>query len=185
MSKYYREEDIVNMMEQGFSLDIDGDKAYVIHELLPSLQTIQVSEDCISRKWLEEHKEVISYKNEWYETEIDEFVSWENIEDAPSVVPKAPSEDCISRLQVLELINAMIAVDSTNAKVYAKVFSQIKDAPSVVPKRAEGEWRGEHKMPDMPRYEWYRCSECRFLSKSVVNYCPNCGAKMKGAENEN
>lgn len=45
-------------------------------------------------------------------------------------------EDCISRLQVLELLNAMIAVDSTNAKVYAKVFSQIKDAPSVLPKRS-------------------------------------------------
>ena len=43
----------------------------------------------------------------------------------------------------------------------------------------KGKWRGEHKMPDMPRYEWYRCSECGFLSQSVVNYCPNCGARMR------
>ena len=48
---------------------------------------IEVSEDCISRKWLEEHKEVVSYKNMWHETETDEFVSWENIKNAPSVVP--------------------------------------------------------------------------------------------------
>lgn len=46
--------------------------------------------------------------------------------------------------------------------------------------RPQGEWRGEHKMLDMPRYEWYRCSECNFLSQSVVNFCPNCGANMRG-----
>lgn len=50
--------------------------------------------------------------------------------------------------------------------------------------RPQGEWRGEHKMPDMPRYEWYRCSECNFLSQSVVNFCPNCGADMRGKQNE-
>lgn len=54
------------------------------------------------------------------------------------------------------------------------------DAVSVV----HGEWRGEHKMLDMPRYEWYRCSECNFLLRSVVNYCPNCGAKMDGGKDQ-
>ena len=34
---------------------------------------------------LKEHIEVVSYKNEWYETEIDEFVSVENIDSAPSI----------------------------------------------------------------------------------------------------
>lgn len=47
----------------------------------------KVDKDVISRKWLEEHKEVISYTNGWGETETDEFVSWKNIESAPSVVP--------------------------------------------------------------------------------------------------
>jgi hypothetical protein len=39
-------------------------------------------------------------------------------------------------------------------------------------------WIGVNKMPDMPRYEWYRCSRCGFLSQSVTNYCANCGARM-------
>ncbi len=34
---------------------------------------------------LKEHSEIVSYKNEWYETEIDEFVSVENIDSAPSI----------------------------------------------------------------------------------------------------
>lgn len=48
----------------------------------------EVSEDCISREWLKEHKKVMSYTNEWRETEVGEFVSLENIKDAPSVIPK-------------------------------------------------------------------------------------------------
>lgn len=37
---------------------------------------------------LKEHTEIVSYKNEWYETEIDEFVSVENIDSAPTIEPK-------------------------------------------------------------------------------------------------
>ena len=51
------------------------------------IEVIEVSEDCISREWLKGHIEKVSYENEWHMTETDEFVSWENIENAPSVVP--------------------------------------------------------------------------------------------------
>lgn len=37
---------------------------------------------------LKEHTEIVSYKNEWYETEIDEFVSVENIDSAPTIKTK-------------------------------------------------------------------------------------------------
>ena len=39
----------------------------------------------ISKKWLKEHIEVISYEGMWHETEVDEFVSVENIDSAPSI----------------------------------------------------------------------------------------------------
>ena len=29
-----------------------------------------------------------------------------------------------------------------------------------------------------------RCSECGYLGKAEYNYCPNCGVKMKGADDE-
>lgn len=104
--------------------------------ITPTLVTPAVSEDCISRKWLEEHKEVISYKNEWYETEIDEFVSWENIENAPSVVPS----------------------------------------------RAEGEWI-MHVDDLFPCESTQECSVCHsqhLICGNDDNYCPYCGAYMKG-----
>ena len=39
----------------------------------------------VSKEWLKEHIEVISYEGMWHETETDEFVSVENIDSAPSI----------------------------------------------------------------------------------------------------
>ena len=39
----------------------------------------------ISKEWLKEHIEVISYEGMWHETETDEFVSVENIDSVPSI----------------------------------------------------------------------------------------------------
>lgn len=47
-----------------------------------------------------------------------------------------------------------------------------------------GEWIGEEKLPDRVGYKWYRCSECGMLVDKVTNFCPNCGAKMKGGDSE-
>lgn len=81
MSKYYRHEDIVDMIEQGFSIDTDGDKAYVIYELLPSLPTIEVSEDCISREYLKSFEHI----NKGDFNSVETIREW--IDNAPSVVP--------------------------------------------------------------------------------------------------
>ena len=96
MSKYYKAEDVIRAIAENLcwiARTEYGDKFTTedwleeAEDYVSDLPTIEVSEDCISRKWLEEHIEVVSYKNMWYETETDEFVSWANIENAPSVVP--------------------------------------------------------------------------------------------------
>ena len=51
------------------------------------------------------------------------------------------------------------------------------DAVSVV----HGEWLDEHE--DGHGYWVGTCSQCG-KEKCVDNYCPNCGAKMKGADDE-
>ena len=48
--------------------------------------------------------------------------------------------------------------------------------------RVEGEW-----IPKEFPYDWYypTCSACGFENKGELNnYCPNCGKKMKGRNDE-
>lgn len=56
------------------------------------------------------------------------------------------------------------------------VFQIIDDAPTIEPKR--GRWipvdNGHH----------VRCSECGRCGFASDNFCPNCGADMKGADDE-
>ena len=98
MSKYIEQskvnDEIVRVLEHTDCKDEYIDRVLMAIESLP---TIEVSEDCISREWLKGHIEVVSYENEWRETETDKFVSWENIENAPSVVPKDHSGESTER----------------------------------------------------------------------------------------
>lgn len=57
--------------------------------------------------------------------------------------------------------------------------------------RTHGEWVVEYT--DVNGDKWYRCSHCgeRFVliekgeaSTEPYHFCPNCGARMKGADNE-
>ena len=55
---------------------------------------------------------------------------------------------------------------------------KIRNAPSVIPKPKEGEW-------SLTLNYAYRCTACGLITSSYkANYCPNCGAKMKGADDE-
>ena len=90
------------------------------------------------------------------------------------------SEDCISRVETLATLNAMMRVDSDNVNVYSKVFSQIKDAPMVVPSRETGKWVAADDDENI-MFAVYKCSRCgNILGSSPHNYCPNCGARMEG-----
>lgn len=89
------------------------------------------------------------------------------------------SEDCISRQEVLDLINADWK--------YENLEIEINNLPSVTPQEPKtGHW-----IECMPggAEEWcYKCSECDFwkykktINLSKFKYCPNCGAKMRGEE---
>mgnify|MGYP006988847330 CR=1 FL=1 len=63
----------------------------------------------------------------------------------------------------------------------------LSDLPSVQPERKKGKWIGN------PRHQ--ACSECRItycipdgqdgtLDMTFYNYCPNCGADMRGRQDE-
>ena len=54
----------------------------------------------------------------------------------------------------------------------------IKAADELVADRPTGEWK-RHELWEMP---WYTCSECNYHGRNDFNYCPNCGAYMKGGD---
>jgi len=57
-----------------------------------------------------------------------------------------------------------------------EVFGNSEQLPSAQPERKRGEWSDG--------YRWQRCSLCKQTGKKSWNYCPNCGAKMKGVNHE-
>lgn len=48
-------------------------------------------------------------------------------------------------------------------------------------KQSEGEWLCIY-LNKFEHLSKHKCSECGFVNTTRYNYCPNCGAKMKGAE---
>ena len=49
---------------------------------------------------------------------------------------------------------------------------EIEELPSAQPQPKEGEWSDG--------YRWQRCSLCKQTGKKSWNYCPHCGADMRG-----
>ena len=71
------------------------------------------------------------------------------------------------------------------------ITQALVQVPFVPPKRGEWidkGWKGDWQFETDGRgncWHEYECSECGFHNKGgKSNYCPNCGAKMKGADDE-
>ena len=82
-------------------------------------------------------------------------------------------------------------VNGESREFIRKLTDYIEDAPVVEPKQGKWirkkSWSRGVGMGEV--YGWYfECSVCGCLSEGSVNdagnFCPNCGAKMEGADNE-
>ena len=135
MSKYIKVEDAIRAFKEWLPI------SEAAEDIIADLPTIEVSEDCISRKWLKENAKVLG---DYYENTVW-AVPLSILENAPSVVPS-----CQKNRQV---------------------------------ERAEGEWINKQE-----KYQMAECSNCKKVTMHEMwgdklvyyDYCPNCGAKMKG-----
>lgn len=68
------------------------------------------------------------------------------------------------------------------------VWKHVQDMPTVEPERKTGKWipqdmNKSYGMVSTAVYYYPKCSVCGW-SANNTNYCPNCGAKMDGGEQE-
>ena len=86
-------------------------------------------------------------------------------------------DDLISRQAA---IDGKISIQCANGvEIYsdeAVPVEYLKALPSAQPERKKGEWSDG--------YRWQRCSLCKQTGRKSWNYCPNCGADMRGEQDE-
>ena len=129
-----------------------------------------------------------SHKSHWQrllkekicdETEGKETI--ESLELAMSALSVESCEDCISRQAVLDIAKT----SKSNWIDNSVLFKKVNELPSVQPIRPKGEWV-EHEVEK----EWYKCSVCGScwdkgeVENCNINFCPNCGADMRGKADE-
>lgn len=62
---------------------------------------------------------------------------------------------------------------------------KIKELPAAQPERERGRWIKTGQSFVFPeKFRNYSCSECGYdVNKTKLNFCPNCGAYMRGEQN--
>ena len=65
------------------------------------------------------------------------------------------------------------------------IFEGVKALPSAQPEQRKGKWIYRKSVIDCATFIGEECSECGyFKSMGSANFCPNCGADMRGDEHE-
>lgn len=124
---------------------------------------------------------------------VSEGLDWipvYHLKDLPSVEPETKqqatvSSDCIYRQQALEAIRNIKAITGTfDDEILlidkAQAQTELMMLPSAQPERNKGKWIDSRDV-------CWLCSECGkwldVLQGDVdMNFCPNCGADMRGEE---
>ena len=188
MSKYYKAEDVIrkraedladtSYWEYGNPKNVD-DWIEVAEMEFKDLPTIEVSEEN-QVLFGTDHNCILTMFGEcsYNETGCGSCAVAEKIRKA--------LEDCISREWVLEEFEKGRKTIS-KSEYFDELVWLVIHAPSVVPSRAEGEWIKRTKQSLIAQVNFAYCSECgqpimHEHTRPLWNYCPHCGAKMKGAE---
>ena len=102
--------------------------------------------------------------------------------------------DLIDRQKVIDAINAQCD-EWENARgglVYAQglraAIPILDTMPTIEPDRKKGKWNAEFNGAFRGGAYWFSCSECKRIVPEVRNggwnFCPSCGADMRGNKNE-
>lgn len=164
------------IIDEGWLIS-DFDKCTAIDACEMAIKAIEQEpcEDCVSRK--------ASIPEEWQDTfkDVDDFIEfiWDRVDTSDF-------EDSYTSTVVNAEPNELFKVTASDKReqlydLFVEMITR-KNTPCVAPTHKGGKWRKEYIgcMYDV-------CSEC---GQKVIsgyfefNYCPNCGARMEGEEND-
>lgn len=156
-------------------------------ECIKDLPTIEVSEDAISRAtaleiysdlyWMDER--LLNFKDE-----LDNV--YEKLRTAPSVVPKEKEVIYGNEHNCIMTLFGECSYSKTGCGDCA-VVEKVRDALAKTQMKTQNSNEKPKEDEWIPRYHQgvdkliCECSNCHTLH-AITNFCPHCGAKMKGAE---
>lgn len=101
---------------------------------------------------------------------IDERPVYCPLSDVPE-----PCKDAVSR---------QAAIDAFEGELYSLLlFEKIQNLPSEQPERKMGKWERHYCEDGNP--DGWRCDKCDewyYFGQTLPNFCPNCGADMRGEQ---
>ena len=83
-------------------------------------------------------------------------------------------DDLIRREYAIAVIDGWFQKIGLNPEI---CVDAIKALPSEQPERKKGNWKDCH----VATYK-YCCSECKAYHRAMYDYCPTCGADMRGEQ---
>ena len=88
--------------------------------------------------------------------------------------------DAVSRQATIEAFQMFRGYEAnrTNAEWVDRIETVVKKLPSVKPQEPK---TGHREYNDI--YDHYLCGNCKTVVMDYDNYCPNCGADMRGEKN--
>lgn len=100
-------------------------------------------------------------------------------DDLRKRLEQEPCEDVVSRPAVIKAVDAHTNEDGT---LDDDISIILEDLPSVTPIRPKGEWLLTHEFLAVEggSIDYIKCSCCEMWSLEQGDFCPNCGADMRG-----
>lgn len=90
--------------------------------------------------------------------------------------------DLISRKAAIDAISSMFAPTPVQKDMVEDCLEIIENFPSTEPKTGKWVDRSDGGRILNPWWESCECDQCGDYGSGAWNFCPNCGAKMKGEE---
>lgn len=104
------------------------------------------------------------------------------IEDAPSAQQDVTDTNVGDMINRQAAISRAVTITMFGRDIRVVGVSELESLPSVQPERKTGHW--EIYIISMLDGEGCRCSKCGFEGVPYWDFCPSCGADMRGEQNE-